>query len=52
MRRFRNLAPLRRTHHQAKQAHGWNPDQPRPGVLTWTTPTGRTYTTRATTYPT
>jgi len=46
-----NLAPLCRRHHQAKQAHGWWLEQPRPGVLTWTTPSGRRYTTRATSYP-
>jgi hypothetical protein len=34
------LIPLCRRHHQAKQAHGWRLDQPRPGVLTWTTPPG------------
>jgi hypothetical protein len=46
-----NLAPLCRRHHAAKQAHGWRLDQPRPGVLTWTTPSGRSYTTRASSYP-
>jgi hypothetical protein len=46
-----NLAPLCRRHHTTKQAHGWRLHQPRPGVLTWTTPTGRSYTTQATTYP-
>jgi hypothetical protein len=46
-----NLAPLCRKHHQAKQAHGWRLEQPRPGVLVWTMPSGRTYTTQPTTYP-
>jgi len=46
-----NLAPLCRRHHTAKQAHGWRLEQPCPGVLTWTTPSGRSYTTRATVYP-
>jgi hypothetical protein len=46
-----NLAPLCRKHHQAKQAPGWHLGQPRPGVLAWTTPTGRTYTTQPTVYP-
>lgn len=46
-----NLAPLCRTHHQAKQAHGWNLDQPQPGTLTWTTPSGRRYTVTPTSYP-
>jgi len=47
-----NLAPLCRRHHAAKQAHGWRLDQPRPGMLTWTTPSGRSYMSRATVYPT
>jgi len=46
-----NLAPLCRAHHAAKQASGWRLEQPSPGQLTWTTPSGRTYTTRATVYP-
>ncbi len=46
-----NLAPLCRRHHEAKQAHGWWLEQPRPGVLTWTTPSGRRYTTHPAVYP-
>jgi hypothetical protein len=46
-----NLAPLCRTHHQAKQAPGWHLDQPQPGTLTWTTPSGRRYTVTPTSYP-
>jgi Domain of unknown function (DUF222) len=46
-----NLAPLCRKHHHTKQAHGWTLDQPEPGIMTWTTPTGRRYTTRPTDYP-
>ena len=46
-----NLAPLCRRHHEAKQAHGWRLEQPRPGVLTWTTPSGRSYTTQPSSYP-
>jgi hypothetical protein len=46
-----NLAPLCRTHHQAKQAHGWHLNQPQPGTLTWTTPSGRRYTVTPTSYP-
>src|SRR5580658_9954931 len=45
------LAPACRRHHQVKQAPGWHLDQPRPGHLTWTTPSGRTYTTQPDTYP-
>ena len=39
-----NLSPLCRRHHRTKQARGWNLTQPEPGVLTWATPHGRTYT--------
>jgi Domain of unknown function (DUF222) len=46
-----NLAPLCRRHHRAKQARGWHLDQPQPGTMTWTTPSGRTYTTHSSTYP-
>jgi Domain of unknown function (DUF222) len=38
-----NLAPLCRRHHEAKQAPGWRLEQPTPGTLIWTTPTGRRY---------
>src|SRR5207249_5481003 len=38
-----NLAPLCRRHHRAKQAHRWRLTQPQPGVLIWTTPSGRVY---------
>jgi hypothetical protein len=40
-----NLAPLCRRRHRAKQA-GFALRQDRPGVFTWTTPTGRTYRRR------
>jgi Domain of unknown function (DUF222) len=40
-----NLAPLCRHHHRCKQSEGWHLDQPAPGVMTWTTPAGRRYTT-------
>ena len=46
-----NLHPLCRRHHQAKQAAGWHLDQPEPGTLIWTLPSGRTYTTTAEPYP-
>jgi hypothetical protein len=48
---YNNLAPLCRRHHQAKQTRGWTLEQPQPGVLVWTTPSGRSYTTCPTTYP-
>jgi hypothetical protein len=46
-----NLYPLCRTHHQCKQAPRWHLDQPHPGHLIWTTPTGRTYTKITEPYP-
>ncbi len=46
-----NLAALCRRHHAAKQAPGWHLEQPRPGTLTWTLPSARTYTTTPRPYP-
>jgi Domain of unknown function (DUF222) len=46
-----NLHPLCRRHHQAKQAPGWRLDQPEPGLLTWTLPSGRRYTVTPEPYP-
>jgi hypothetical protein len=46
------LAPLCRHHHRCKQAEGWWLDQPEPGVLVWRVPSGRTYTTTPSVYPT
>jgi hypothetical protein len=46
-----NLHPACRHHHQAKQCPGWTVTQPEPGTVTWTTPSGRTYTTRPQPYP-
>jgi hypothetical protein len=46
-----NMHPLCRYHHQAKQTPGWHLEQPEPGVLIWTTPSGRTYTVRPEPYP-
>jgi hypothetical protein len=40
-----------RHHHHAKQAPGWRLIQHLPGYHTWTTPSGRRYTTGPTTYP-
>jgi hypothetical protein len=40
-----------RHHHHAKQAPGWQLHQHQPGYHTWTTPSGRTYTTGPTQYP-
>jgi hypothetical protein len=46
-----NLSPLCRMHHHVKQADGWTLTQPEPGVLTWATPHGRTYTVTPEPYP-
>jgi Domain of unknown function (DUF222) len=45
-----DLSPVCRRHHRAKQAPGWHLSQPEPGVMRWTTPSGRVYTTRPTVY--
>jgi hypothetical protein len=44
------LGPLCRRHHRCKQAPGWKLEQPRPGVMRWTLPSGRVRTTTPTTY--
>jgi hypothetical protein len=46
-----NLHPLCRRHHQAKQARGWRLDQPEPGTLIWTLPSGYQYTVTPEPYP-
>ncbi|HEX3512983.1 MAG TPA: DUF222 domain-containing protein [Trebonia sp.] len=45
-----NLNPKCRRHHRTKQAPGWKAAQPAPDTSTWTTPSGRTHSTRATAY--
>ena len=45
-----NIAPPCRHHHRVKQAPGWKLEQISPGVMRWTTPSGRTYTTTPTVY--
>ena len=45
-----NLAPKCRRHHRCKQAPGWRVEQPAPGVMRWTLPSGRTHTTTPTEY--
>ena len=45
-----DLAPACRRHHRCKQAPGWTLSQPEPGVMRWTTPCGRSYTTKPTIY--
>jgi hypothetical protein len=45
-----NLSPQCQRHHHAKHAPGWKLEQTEPGVMRWTTPSGRSYTTRPTQY--
>ncbi len=45
-----NIAPPCRHHHRVKQAPGWRLEQTSPGVMRWTAPSGRTYTTTPTVY--
>ena len=45
-----NLSPPCGRHHHAKHAPGWQLEQAEPGVMTWTTPSGRTFTTTPTRY--
>ncbi len=45
-----NLGPKCRRHHRVKQAPGWRVDQPEPGVVRWTLPSGRVHTTTPTRY--
>jgi hypothetical protein len=47
-----DLSPPCRHHHRVKQAPSWKLEQPEPGVMRWTTPSGRSYTTRPTVYET
>jgi hypothetical protein len=46
-----NGGPKCRRDHRLKQHPRWRSEQPRPGVIVWTTPTGRHYTTEPTRYP-
>jgi hypothetical protein len=45
-----NIAPPCRHHHRVKQAPGWKLEQISPGLMRWTAPSGRTYTTTPTVY--
>ena len=45
-----NLGPKCRRHHRAKQAPGWQVEQPGPGITRWTLPNGRSHTTTPTIY--
>jgi hypothetical protein len=46
-----NLGGVCRTHHLLKHHRDWNLRQVAPGIFTWTTPAGRTYTTIPDTHP-
>ena len=46
-----NLGGACRSDHQLKQHPRWKLEQTRPGTFTWTTPAGRTYTTRPDNHP-
>jgi hypothetical protein len=45
-----NLGPACKRHHLAKHAPGWRLEQTEPGLMRWTTPSGRSYTTHPTQY--
>jgi hypothetical protein len=45
-----NLGPPCTRHHHAKHAPGWKLEQPEPGIMRWTPPSGRSYTTTPTRY--
>ncbi len=45
-----NLDPLCRWHHQLKTHHGFHVARGPDRSLTWTTPSGRTYTTKPASY--
>jgi hypothetical protein len=47
-----DLSPGCRHCHRRKQAWGWQLAQPRPGVMIWTSPAGRRYTTLPSKHPT
>jgi hypothetical protein len=47
-----NLGPACRRHHQVKQEHGWQLEQPAPGFFIWITPSGRRYDVTPEAYPT
>jgi hypothetical protein len=46
-----NLGPPCRHHHRCKQDPGWKLEQPEPGVMRWTGPSGRQHTTGPAVYP-
>jgi len=46
-----NLSPECARHHRLKHLPSWRLDQPRPGILTWTTPARLTHTVTPGPYP-
>jgi hypothetical protein len=47
---YTKLAPACQRRHHAKHAPDWKLQRLEPGVIRWTTPSGRTYTTHLTQY--
>jgi hypothetical protein len=45
-----DLSPPCSRHHHAKHAPRWRLEQPEPGIMQWTPPNGRSYTTTPTRY--
>ncbi|CUU55762.1 protein of unknown function (DUF222) [Parafrankia irregularis] len=45
-----NLGPMCRRHHRVRHHTRWRVTQPRPGVFSWTSPTGRHYEVRPHSY--
>ena len=46
-----NLHPACRRHHQLKQEPGWDAEMAPDGMVTWSLPHGRAYTTKPEPYP-
>jgi hypothetical protein len=46
-----NGGPACRHDHRKKQSRGWKLEQPEPGIMIWTAPSGRRYQTGPTQYP-
>ena len=51
VRRYEKDAPKCRHEHRLKQDPRWRVEQHPDGSFTWTTPSGRQYTTQPTEYP-
>jgi hypothetical protein len=51
LRSYALYVPECSRHHHLKHLPSWRLDQPRPGVLTWTTPARLTHTVTSGPYP-